>query len=174
MNLRWIAIVFLSSFFYTGQVGQAQFGFFRSAPEVEEISAKELYQTLLSRSKEVEKAKQSGVEPAKSEFVIVDVRSPEEYQISMIPGAITKQDYELNAAAYANVTVIPYCTVGGRSAQYARDLAAKGVKVLNFKESIIGWCQDKLPLVTVDVTSTNQVHTYTSRNKVPAEYKAVY
>lgn len=154
--------------------GLAEAQFFRSGPEVKEIAAKDLYQILAKSTQQVSQAKERGVAPEKQNIVVVDVREPKEYQVSMIPGAITKAQYEKNAHSYAGATVIPYCTVGGRSAQYAKQLASNGVNVLNFKESIIGWCNAKLPLVTADGRSTNQVHTYSSRNKVPSEYKAVY
>lgn len=48
-------------------------------------------------------------------IVLVDVRSQAEQAVSVIPGAITAQQYEVGTDRYAGKTVVPYCTVGGRS-----------------------------------------------------------
>ncbi len=152
----------------------AQFGIFGSSPQVKEISTAELRRLQTEQKKAEEQAEQAGKTPPAADFVIVDVRSPEEYRVSTIPGAITKSKYESNVKAYAGKTVIPYCTVGARSGRYARQLAAKGVKVVNYKDSIIGWCTNKLPLTGPDGKPTNAVHTVSPRYKVPSSYKAVY
>ena len=110
--------------------------------------------------------------PAK--FVLVDVRSPKEQSISMIPGAITAQQFEENQTQYWDRTVIAYCTVGVRSEHYARTLIASGQSALNFKDSILGWCAANYPLVTPDGKPTQRVHTYSARYKVSSEYEAVY
>lgn len=143
------------------------------ASQVGEISATELYQLVQQRAQQVEDARQAGIEPAPANFVIVDVREPAEYRVSMIPGAIPKAEFEKNIKAYAGKTVIPYCTLGGRSSQYAEQLAAKGYPVVNFRESIIGWCRAKLPLVTPDGQATQRVHANGAGDKLPKEYRPV-
>lgn len=153
---------------------QAQFRLFRSGPEIKEISAKNLYQTLVNRSQEMEAAKEKGNDVPAATFIIVDVRDPAEYQVSMLPGAITREHFERNIDSYTGLTVIPYCTVGGRSSQFAKQMASKGFNVVNFKDSIIGWCNARLPLVTPDGKPTNQVHTFNARNRVPSEYAPVH
>jgi rhodanese-related sulfurtransferase len=174
MFLRTLTFTLAALTSLAASPANAQFSFFRSGPEIEEISAKDLYQNLLEHSQNVEKARISNNQPPRPSFIVVDVRDPREYNVSLIPGAITKEQYEKNKAQFAHATIIPYCTVGGRSAQYSRELAAQGVKVINFKESIIGWCEAKLPLVTLDGKSTQRVHTYNSRNRVPSDYQPVY
>ena len=109
-----------------------------------------------------------------SPYVLVDVRTKEESAVSLIPGAISKFDYELHRDRYRDRTVITYCTSGYRSEQYARELIGQGVKAQNFKGSILEWCRDGLPLVNPEGESTNRVHTYSARNKVPAKYDAVW
>jgi rhodanese-related sulfurtransferase len=158
MVQRWTITVALGLLACFSGVSQAQI--FRSGPEIKEISTKDLVQMLNKRTQQEHAVKENRSASAKEEFIVVDVRDPQEYRVSMIPGAITRAQYD--------------CTVGGRSLQYSKQLASKGVKVLNFKESIIGWCNSKLPLVTPDGKATNQVHTYSARNKVPADYTPVY
>lgn len=106
-------------------------------------------------------------------FLIVDVRSEAEQSVSMIPGAITKADFETQQIAKSQLTVIPYCTVGGRSYLYARKLASQGIPTQNFKEGIVGWCNANLPLVDIDGQPTNRVYLSDPALRVPAEYEVV-
>jgi rhodanese-related sulfurtransferase len=153
---------------------QAQFGgLFGGGASVESITTQELHQRLSDQQKAESLAKESDTEVPKADFVVVDVRSDSEIKVSMIPGAISKAEYEQDRSKYEGRTVIPYCTVGGRSGAYAKQLAAKGVKVKNYRGSILKWVEAELPLVTPDGKPTNRVHTYSDRYRVPAKYEQV-
>ncbi len=65
----------------------------------------------------------------KNDYLLVDVRSPAEQKISMIPGAITMKEFESNCGQQHqrriqddNLTVVTYCTVGYRSGMEGRRL----------------------------------------------------
>lgn len=163
------SIILLCTFPAEAQLG----GFFSSGPKVAEIKTSDLATLLDDHSKAVAKAKEADASIPKAEFVVVDVRSKAEVDVSLIPGAITKAEYESQPSAYKNKLVIPYCTVGGRSGAYAKKLAGKGVTVKNYKGSILGWVEAELPLVTPQGKPTNRIHTYSDRYKVPAKYKQV-
>jgi len=107
------------------------------------------------------------------EFVIVDVRSAKEWAVSMLPGAITKDEYEENQTQYRERLIIPYCTVGGRSHLYTRKLVKAGLNTRNYRSGIVGWCQAHIPLVTYDGQSTVRVHVGHSVYSVPEEYDPV-
>ncbi len=172
---KWICTVAVLAVATSELPANAQWGsLFGASPSVEQISTTQLRRLQTAQEKAAKAAAQSGTQPPAAKFVIVDVRSPQEYRVSMIPGAITKQQYESHRQQYSDLTVIPYCTVGGRSTQYAAQLASKGVKVLNYKESILGWCAQNLPLVTPTGKATKTVHTASSRYRVPPTYKAVW
>ncbi len=141
---------------------------------VPEIKVEELRQLQIDQTKIESDAKANATEAPESTFVLVDVRTPAESSVSVIPGAITKSEYEKNLDRYRDRTVIAYCTSGYRSGQYAEKLASQGIKVKNFKGSILGWCRAELPLVTPQGEPTNQVNTYSSKNRVPSKYKAVW
>ena len=153
---------------------EAQFGkLFGGGPKVDVIHTTEL-KNLLDRQEQAEtKAKKAGTAVPKAGFVLVDVRSVAEINVSIIPGAITKADFEKDREQYRGRTVIPYCTVGVRSGTYARQLAASGMKVRNYKGSILEWVGAELPLVTLDGQPTNRVHTYSNRYRVPSKYQQV-
>ena len=106
--------------------------------------------------------------------VIVDVRDKAETDVSVIPGAITKSEFEENSLQHQGKVVIAYCTVGHRSGIYGRKLASKGWQAYNYKGSIIDWCEKQLPLVSFDGKETNRVHTYNSKYKVANGYEATY
>jgi rhodanese-related sulfurtransferase len=145
--------------------------FFGGGPEIEEIQTQELA-NMLRDQKATDQAAADGTSPPRS-FVLVDVRSDEEVNVSVIPGAITKADYEKEPNKYSGQLVIPYCTVGGRSGAYSKQLVAKGIKVKNYKGSILEWVAAELPLVTLEGKPTNRVHTVSDRYRVPKNYEQV-
>ncbi len=154
-------------------VANAQFGSLFGGSKVETIDTEELHKLLTAHQQAEAKAKESGSEPSRPDFVVVDVRSDAEINVSVIPGAITKAQFEKNKQLYEGRTVIPYCTVGGRSGAYAKQLAGSGMKVKNYQGSILKWIDAGLPLVTLDGKPTHRVHTHSSRYRVPEKYEQV-
>ena len=108
----------------------------------------------------------------KNRFVIVDVRSKAETDVSMIPGALTRSEFENTAHEHQGKLVIAYCTIGVRSGYYASDLIQMGWKARNYRGSILDWCNNNSPL-TCDGVETNLVHTYSPRYAVNENYVAV-
>ena len=110
-------------------------------------------------------------EEALKSVVLVDVRSDTETKVSIIPGAITKAQFEAEPEKYKGKTAICYCLSGGRSGKYVKQLKAKDVPAVDLKGSITGWLEAGLPLTTLDGKPTKQVNVY--GNKVPAGYESV-
>ena len=113
-------------------------------------------------------------EKSKNRFVVVDVRSKEETDVSVIPGSLTKSEFEKTASQHHGKTVIVYCTTGVRSNDYAGTLNQKGWRAWNYKGSILDWCKNEFPLMTQDGKPTKRVHTYSRWYPAPGEYVAVY
>lgn len=158
----------------TAEPASAQFGnLFGSSPKVDAVSLEELKVKLQTQQQKEAEAGKNGIKKPQADFVLVDVRTDEEVNVSVIPGAITKAEYEKDRKQYDGRTVIAYCTIGGRSAKYASELAKSGVPVKNFKGSILEWVGAELPLVTLDGKETNRVHIYSDRYKIPAKYEAI-
>lgn len=142
-------------------------------PQVAVISTDDV-RDLLNQQKSAEaEAKKAGRQVPTADFVLVDVRSEAEMDISIIPGAIAKDEFEANRDKYAGRTVIPYCAVGGRSTTYAAKLADQGLQVKNYKGSILEWVKAELPLVTPDGEPTDRVFAFGPNHKVPSKYKQV-
>ena len=148
-------------------------GLFSHGPKIETIETNSLARMLGEQHEAEAKAKEAGMKIPPASFVVVDVRSDAEVNVSVIPGAITKAQFEKNRVQYVNRLVIPYCTIGVRSGAYAKRLAKEGVKVKNYKGSILNWVDAGLPLVTLDGKPTNRVHTYSNFYTVPANYEKV-
>ena len=75
---------------------------------------------------------------------IIDVRLPEEYNVSHIPEAHNLQRAEAIATAFPDYaeTIVVYCSVGYRSAAVAEELASLGYQnVKNLKHSIFEWAE---------------------------------
>jgi len=76
--------------------------------------------------------------------ILLDVRTPEEYEEGHLPGARLIPDYELPEQAAANLPVkeaplIVYCMSGGRSAAAARWLSQHGYTQIYDLGSIFNW-----------------------------------
>ncbi len=107
--------------------------------------------------------------------VLVDVRTPEEQAVSMLPGAITQETFEAARDQYHDQTVVAYCTIGARSGEYAEELRQEGFEVFNLKGSILAWTHAGLPLVDPEGQETKRVHTYGRRWNLTAKgYEAVW
>ncbi len=110
-------------------------------------------------------------EEALKSIVLVDVRSDTETKVSLIPGAITKAQFEADRKKYEGKTVVCYCLSGGRSSKYVKQLKSKDTPAVDLKGSILGWCEALQPLSTPDGKPTNRVNVY--GNKVPDKYESV-
>ena len=107
--------------------------------------------------------------------VIVDVRKPEEQAVSMLPGAITQEQFEQESKKHEWSTVVTYCTVGVRSGRYAKTLMEKGYKVQNLAGSILAWVHAGLPVEDADGNETKRVHVYGKDwALLPEGYETVY
>ena len=78
--------------------------------------------------------------------VFIDVRSPEEYGISHLPGAVNIED-PAKVELAPGTTVIAYCSVGWRSAIFTRSLLKKGfAHAFSMRGSIFEWANKGYPL----------------------------
>lgn len=111
----------------------------------------------------------------KQRVVLVDVRSAEEREVSQIPGAMTKDDFEKQIEEFKSATIVTYCTIGVRSARYAAKLKQRGFSVFNLSGSILAWVNANGALVTVEQKPTKRVHVYGRKwNILPNDYEAVW
>ena len=108
-------------------------------------------------------------------FILVDVRSKRERLVSIIPGAISKENFEKNKAQYLNKKIIAYCTIGERSGRFLKKIRKNNYKGYNLEKSILGWIHSNGILVDEKKMETKNVHVYGKKwNLPPNGYKAVW
>ena len=110
------------------------------------------------------------------DFVLVDVRTKKEREVSTLPGAISADDFRKRLAelAVAGKTVVAYCTIGARSSAYARKMGKRGVEVLNLEGSVLAWTHAGGEFTTGSGT-TRRVHVYGRRWNLAADgYETVW
>jgi rhodanese-related sulfurtransferase len=96
--------------------------------------------------------------------VLLDVRTPEEWNVSRLPGARRvdpSASVETAAAGLSKDTpIVTYCAVGYRSGEMADRLRAAGFSnVHNLEGSIFQWANEHRPLVRGE-ERVNTVHPY--------------
>jgi rhodanese-related sulfurtransferase len=100
------------------------------------------------------------------EHTVIDVRSPEEFAVSHLRGAINLRSVnEIAAAAREREAsnVVLYCAVGFRSSRLAQALSGQGLaKVMNLEGSIFQWANEGHP-VYQEETQVQKVHPYGKR-----------
>mmetsp|Transcript_19571 Transcript_19571/g.28152 ORF Transcript_19571/g.28152 Transcript_19571/m.28152 type:complete len:172 (-) Transcript_19571:160-675(-) len=148
------------------------------------IKAEEMMRQYTSEFSEVQVAKSEDILELKRKgdcpVVLIDVREREEYEVSMIPGAITSTEFNTlrnESEIDENTILIPYCTIGYRSGLYSRKLIADGYKNVRNGEGIVLWTYSGGRLVRRDgknEVNTDRVHTYGSKWDVASEeFKSV-
>ena len=99
---------------------------------------------------------------AAENLTLIDVRPIEERAVSIIPGAISLEDFERDPRAYDGSTLVTYCTVGYRSGLVAAELQERGFEVLNLKGSLLSWAHAGGELENAE-GPTQQLHVYGRR-----------
>lgn len=102
------------------------------------------------------------------DYIFLDARELEEYQISHIPGAryigYKKFDEDLLEGISHDDKIIVYCSVGYRSEKIGKKLEKLGyTTVYNLYGSIFEWINCDLPLENQQGISTDTIHTYNKK-----------
>ncbi|MDY6971358.1 MAG: rhodanese-like domain-containing protein [Thermodesulfobacteriota bacterium] len=92
-------------------------------------------------------------------MILVDIREPEEQEVSMIDGAITEREFFGNYSIYQNHIVVAYCTIGSRSGKFVQKLSKKGISSFNLSGGILAWLHAG-GAVHRDGTRVKRVHVY--------------
>ncbi len=133
-------------------------GYREDFPEVAEVDVAELRRDLAGESPPV----------------LVDVRTDEERAVSIIPGAISREEFESRREELTGRPVVTYCTIGYRSGLYADELSRQGWDVHNLRGSILSWTHEGGELEDA-AGSTRRVHVYGRRwNLVADGFEAVW
>ncbi|MGD9332721.1 MAG: rhodanese-like domain-containing protein, partial [Desulfobacterales bacterium] len=111
---------------------------------------------------------------AQDKVVFVDTRKPAEMAVSILPGAVSEEDYRRHLDRYQGRTVIAYCTISYRSGLFAREMAARGIHVVNLQGGILAWLLEGGTVVDSQGRPTRRVHVYGSQwDYAPSGYESV-
>ena len=109
----------------------------------------------------------------RKKYVFLDVRSPKETQVSMIPGAIGVEEFVNNVSKYQDKDLVLYCTIGVRSGKAVLHLMAQGLKVKSLRGGVLGWVHAGLPMQDHN-GPTKKIHVYGREwELLPAGYQGV-
>jgi len=127
-------------------------------PDVKDISAQQALDLLNGKTK----------------FVFIDVREPREQGISMLPGAITEDEYLKNPGNYDDYIKIGYCTISYRSGKFAQKLQKKGIDVYNLRGGLLAWVHAGGKVYDRN-GETHRIHVYGRKwNLAPGSYQAIW
>ena len=95
------------------------------------------------------------MESGKDDFVLLDVRNPNEYEIAKIDGSVLIPLPDLEDGSSINKVkelvnghrLIAHCKLGGRSAKALNILKQQGIEGTNVKGGIIAWSQEIDPSI---------------------------
>jgi rhodanese-related sulfurtransferase len=135
-------------------------GFFWGEPTWEEINSSidHQYPTVKNLDVDTLKAALDQGQPP----VLIDVREKDEFAVSHLPNAVNFSN--AHAVAYPKDTaIVVYCSVGFRSAAFAKELAEQGfTNVRNLRGSIFAWANLGYPLRR-GFMPTRAVHPYNKK-----------
>jgi len=103
------------------------------------------------------------------DYVVLDTRKREEYDVSHLPNAIwVGEKWQASKFLKKQDKVVVYCSVGIRSEDYGEQMLEAGfTNVSNLYGSIFSWKDAGFEVVDLTEKPTNDVHTY---SKVWAKY----
>ena len=104
----------------------------------------------------------------------MDVRSPRERAVSVIPRSTSLEDFEAQSKRFTDRPILVYCTVGCRSGAYTQKLREQGFDAFNLRGGVLAWALEGKEFVTPNGRSTHDVHIHGAPQGVlPPGYKAV-
>lgn len=108
-------------------------------------------------------------------IILVDNREPHEQEVSMIPGAMTDEDFEREIENHRDANVVVYCTIGSRSGYYTEELRKQGINAFNLKGGVLAWAHAGKSFVDEQGNETKRAHVYgTKWNLLPEDYEAIW
>ena len=110
----------------------------------------------------------------REKIVLVDVRKPEEREVSMIPSAIPVEEFEKHLDEYKNHKIIYYCTIGYRSGLHTKEAQQKNLNAYNLRGGVLAWAHARQTFVDSEGESLD-VHVYGRKwNLTPQGYNPVW
>jgi rhodanese-related sulfurtransferase len=108
-------------------------------------------------------------------YILIDVREDYEREVSIIPGSISKKEFEQDKKKYIQHNVIVYCTIGVRSTEYAKTLLPDGFIISVLRAGVLGWAHAGKSFVDKEGIETKKVHVFSEAwNLLPEGYEGIF
>jgi sodium/bile acid cotransporter 7 len=132
-------------------------GYKKDFPDVEDIEAAQAMALLRS-----------------GQAIFVDVRTKQEQEVSMLPGAVTEGEFLKDPGKYSGRSLIGYCTISYRSGKLAEKLKAEGIRMLNLKGGLLAWVHAGGKVYDRN-GETRRIHVYgRTWDLAPSAYKTLW
>jgi rhodanese-related sulfurtransferase len=106
------------------------------------------------------------------EWIIVDARNIIERALSIIPGALSIDEFEKVMEKQRKKKILVYDTVGCRSGAYLQKLKNKGLNVFGLWGGALAWAWDGRTFVTPEGLPTRALHVFQKKwNVLPPDYE---
>ncbi len=110
----------------------------------------------------------------RNRIVFVDVRDPVEQVVSMLPGALTEEEFLQTSRGFGEKIILCYCTIGYRSGLFVKKYGPKYSDMYNLSGGLLLWLHAG-GIVENNGTETHQVHVYGRKWALqPDGYDAVF
>lgn len=108
----------------------------------------------------------------KEKWIIVDARNIIERALSIIPGALSIEEFEKVMETQRKKKILVYDTVGCRSGEYSQKLKNKGLNVFSLWGGALAWAWDGRTFVTPEGLPTRTLHVFQRKwNVLPPGYE---
>lgn len=74
-----------------------------------------------------------------ADLLLIDTRDADEMAVSMLPDAVSAEEFLQHLDRYRESLLVAYCTIGYRSGVLATEMIDKGLVIHNLKGGILGW-----------------------------------
>lgn len=107
--------------------------------------------------------------------VLLDCREPYERAVSVLPGAISRAEFDADPQRYRGSPVVVYCTIGYRSTKLADTLRRRGFDAVNLRGGVLAWAHAGGRFVDAQGRATSRVNVYGSDwDLLPHAYQGEY
>ncbi len=105
---------------------------------------------------------------------LVDLRSPAERDISTLPNAISKEEFEADPKIYQDKQIVGFDTLGQRSIVWVSQQRAKGIEAYNLHGGILAWAHAGGKFISPNGSETKTVHVYAQAwDMLPEGFEAI-
>jgi rhodanese-related sulfurtransferase len=107
-------------------------------------------------------------------ILFVDTRKPVEMAVSMLPGAITREEFLKDPEKFKDRRIVVYCTISYRSGKLARKMADKGLEIFNLVGGLLAWVLEGGKVYNSKGKETRRINVYGEKWDYPPKgYESV-